>query len=122
MSAEDPPLPSVAPEEDVGPAISFAHANAAAMYGRDYRKAIGFEDSFKRLDAQDRLAAARRALSAQQLAVMDMAAGRGHALAEIVVRTGRSLGFIEALFLAAYERLAAHYETADLGPERLPGR
>ena len=120
MSAEDSSaLPAIASEEEAGPVISFADANAAAMYGRDYRKAIAFEDSFKRLDAQDRLASARRALSAQEVAVMDMAAGRGHALPEIVTRTGRTLVFIEGLFLSACAKLAAHYETADIGPDRL---
>jgi len=127
MSDEDPPAVP-APVEDPGPDIGFAEAEAAAMYGRDYRKTLAFEDSFKRLDAQDRLAAARRALSAQEVAVMDMAAGRGHALAEIVARTGRTMAFIEGLFLGACAKLVAHYQTvgdADNevgpGPLRLPG-
>lgn len=110
MPSPDPHLP--VPAEDLGPDIGFAQANAAAMYGRDYRKTLALDDSFKRLDAQDRLAAARRALSAQEVAVMDMAAGRGHALLEIVARTGRSLAFIEGLFLGACAKLAGHYERA----------
>jgi hypothetical protein len=120
MSPADLPLaPDADPApEDAGPAISFADANAAAMYGRDYRKTLALDDSFKRLDAQDRLAAARRALSAQEVAVMDMAAGRGHALPEIVARTGRTMDFIEGLFLGACAKLVAHYETADVAEDR----
>ncbi|MGR4865844.1 hypothetical protein [Caulobacter sp. LARHSG274] len=116
MPSSDPHLP--VPAEDPGPDVGFAQANAAVMYGRDYRKTLALDDSFKRLDAQDRLAAARRALSAQQVAVMDMAAGRGHALPEIVARTGRPLAFIEGLFLGACARLAEHYERADVAQDR----
>jgi hypothetical protein len=98
------------------------------MYGRDYRKALASDDGFQRLDAVERLAAARAALSVPELAVMDMAAGRGHALAEIVRLTGREVGFVEALFLGACAKLVAHYQAAGdaddevgPGPQRLPG-
>lgn len=114
--------------EDLGPDIGFAEAQAAALYGRDYRKALASDDGFQRLDAVERLAGARAALSAQEVAVMDMAAGRGHALAEIVRLTGRDTAFVEALVLAACAKLAAHYEAAGEaddevgpGPLRLPG-
>ena len=124
MTSENPPIPI----EDLGPDIGFAEAQAAALYGRDYRKALASDDGFQRLDAVERLAAARAALSPQEVAVMDMAAGRGHALTEIVGLTGREAGFVEALVLAARAKLAANYEAAGEaddevgpGPLRLPG-
>jgi hypothetical protein len=114
--------------EDSGPDIGLAEAEASALYGRDYRKALASDDGFQRLDAVERLAAARAALSVQEVAVMDMAAGRGHALAEIVRLTGRETAFVEALVLGACAKLAAHYEAAGEaddevgpGPLRLPG-
>jgi len=116
------------PREDLGPDIGFAEAQAAGLYGRDYRKALASDDGFQRLDAVERLAGARAALSVQEVAVMDMAAGRGHALAEIVRLTGREAAFVEALVLGACAKLVAHYQTvgdADdevgPGPLRLPG-
>lgn len=127
MSDEDPPSMPVR-VEDMGPDIGFAQAQASALYGRDYRKALASDDGFQRLDAVERLARARAALSAQEVAVMDMAAGRGHALDEIVRLTGREAAFVEALFLGACARLAAHYEAVGEaddevgpGPLRLPG-
>ncbi|TCS16511.1 hypothetical protein [Caulobacter sp. BK020] len=114
--------------EDLGPDIGFAEAQAAALYGRDYRKALASDDGFQRLDAVERLAGARAALSAQEAAVMDMAAGRGHALAEIVRLTGREAAFVEALVLGACAKLVTHYQAVGEaddevgpGPLRLPG-
>ena len=121
-----PLLPTLA--EDLGPDIGFAETQAAKLYGRDYRKVLASDDGFQRLDAVERLTVARAALSAQEAAVMDMAAGRGHALAEIVRLTGREAAFVEALFLGACAKLAAHYEAmgegddeVGPGPLRLPG-
>jgi hypothetical protein len=117
-----------APIEDLGPDIGLAEAEAAALYGRDYRKTLASDDGFQRLDAVERLAGARAALSAQEVAVMDMAAGRGHALVEIVRLTGREPAFVETLFLGACAKLVAHYEAVGEaddevgpGPPRLPG-
>jgi hypothetical protein len=122
----DPFLPALT--EDLGPYIGFAQAQAAELYGRDYRKVLASDDGFQRLDAVERLAGARAVLSVQEVAVMDMAAGRGHVLAEIVRLSGREAAFVEALFLDACAKLVAHYETmgdADdevgPGPLRLPG-
>ena len=122
----DPVLPILT--EDPGPDIGLAQAEASALYGRDYRKVLASDDGFQRLDAVERLAGARAVLSVQEVAVMDMAAGRGHLLAEIVRLTGREAGFVEALFLEACVKLVAHYEAvgdADdevgPGPLRLPG-
>ena len=116
------------PIEDAGPDIGLAEAEASALYGRAYRKALASDDGFQRLDAVERLAGARAVLSAQEVAVMDMAAGRGHLLAEIVRLTGREAGFVERLFLDACAKLVVHYQTvgdADdevgPGPLRLPG-
>lgn len=114
--------------EDLGPDIGFAEAQAAGLYGRDYRKVLASDDGFQRLDAVERLAGARAALSAQEAAVMDMAAGRGHALAEIVRLTGREAAFVEALVLGACAKLVTHYQAVGEaddevgpGPLRLPG-
>jgi hypothetical protein len=121
-----PPVPVRV--EDLGPDIGFAEAHAAALYGRDYRTTLASDNGFQRLDAVERLASARAVLSAQEVAVMDMAAGRGHALAEIVRLTGREPDFVEPLFLGACAKLAAHYEAVGEaddevgpGPLRLPG-
>jgi hypothetical protein len=114
--------------EDLGPDIGFAQTQAAELYGRDYRKALASDDGFQRLDAVERLAGARAALSVQEVAVMDMAAGRGHLLAEIVRLTGREAVFVETLFLEACAKLVTHYEAVGEaddevgpGPLRLPG-
>ena len=122
----DPVLPI--PIEDPGPDIGLAQAEASALYGRDYRKVLASDDGFQRLDAVERLAGARAALSVQEVAVMDMAAGRGHVLAEIVRLTGREAAFVESLFLDACAKLVAHYEAVGEaddevgpGPPRLPG-
>ena len=116
------------PIEDLGPDIGFAQAHAAELYGRDYRKVLASDDGFQRLDAVERLASARAVLSVQEVALMDMAAGRGHLLAEIVRLTGREPAFVEALFLEACAKLVAHYEAVGEaddevgpGPPRLPG-
>lgn len=129
MTNADPPSAFLlALVEDLGPDIGFAEAQASALYGRDFRRALVSDDGFQRLDAVERLAGARAALSAQEVAVMDMAAGRGHALAEIVRLTRREPAFVEALVLGACAKLVAHYEAvgdADdevgPGPLRLPG-
>ncbi|CAN5608603.1 hypothetical protein BH10PSE4_BH10PSE4_48820 [soil metagenome] len=99
-----------------------------ALYGRDYRKALASDDGFQRLDAVERLAGARASLSVQEVAVLDMVAGRGHVLAEIVRLTGRDTAFVEALILDACTKLVAHYQAAGdaddevgPGPMRLPG-
>lgn len=122
----DPFLPALT--EDLGPDIGLAQAEASALYGRDYRKVLASDDGFQRLDAVERLAGARAVLSVQEVAVMDMAAGRGHLLAEIVRLTGREAVFVEALFLEACAKLVAHYEAVGEaddevgpGPLRLPG-
>ena len=122
----DPVLPI--PIEDPGPDIGLAQAEASALYGRDYRKVLASDDGFQRLDAVERLAGARAVLSVQEVAVMDMAAGRGHVLAEIVRLTGREAAFVESLFLDACAKLVAHYEAVGEaddevgpGPPRLPG-
>ena len=124
MTFENLPIPV----EDPGPDIGLAEAEASALYGRDYRKMLASDDGFQRLDAVERLAGARAVLSVQQVAVMDMAAGRGHVLAEIVRLSGREAAFVETLFLEACAKLVAHYQSvgdADdevgPGPLRLPG-
>jgi len=126
LPSSDPHLPAAV--EDLGPDIGFAEAEAAALYGRDYRKALASDDGFQRLDAVERLTQARAALSAQEVAVMDMAAARGHALVEIVRLTGREAAFVEALFLGACAKLVTHYQAVgeaddEVGPgsPRLPG-
>ena len=123
MSNETPPSITVS-IEDPGPDIGFAEAEASALYGRDYRKTLASDDGFQRLDAAERLAGARAALSVQEVAVMDMAAGRGHALAEIVRLSGREAAFVEALFLDACAKLVTHYQAVgeaddEVGPGRL---
>ena len=125
MTEDSFPLAAV---DDPGPDIGLAEAEASALYGRDYRKALASDDGFQRLDAIERLAGARAALSAQEAAVMDMAAGRGHALAEIVRLTGREATFVETLFLGACGKLVTHYQVVGEaddevgpGPLRLPG-
>ena len=124
VTSENLPIPT----EDLGPDIGFAETQAAKLYGRDYRKVLASDDGFQRLDAVERLAGARAVLSVHEVAVMDMAAGRGHVLAEIVRLTGREAGFVETLFLDACAKLVAHYEAVGEaddevgpGPLRLPG-
>ena len=69
MTSETP----LTPVPDLGPDIAFTQAQASELYGRDYRKALASDDGFQRLDAVERLAGARAALSVQEVAVMDMA-------------------------------------------------
>lgn len=91
--------------------LSPAQAVALAAYGKAFK--VARSDSAwpeARTDASLSMQNARKVLSAQEAAVMDMVAGRGWDLIDVAVRAGRKMEELESMFARAAHKLAQHYE------------
>jgi hypothetical protein len=93
------------------PAISQRQAIAAQSYARQWRAVNESERSpLRRLHAQDDLRAARAVLTDQEVAILDLCAGRGRRIGEVAQAAGRPVAVMAELFLTASTKLADHYE------------
>lgn len=91
--------------------INQRQAVAAQAYARDWRAVNQSElGPMRRLEAQDSLRAARAVLTDQEVAILDLCAGRGRKIAEVAAAAGRPVQVMAELFLTASTKLADHYE------------
>jgi hypothetical protein len=91
--------------------ISGAALDAAETYARHVEKASTARNGLSSAVAMDRVKRARAALDRRQVAILDMVAVKGHSIARVAEMTGRPDGDLTALYLAACDALAGHYET-----------
>lgn len=92
--------------------ITFQQGEALRRYGRAYERAQGSGNAEKRMVAQDVLRAARRDLTSQEVAILDMVAGRGNSITGLVQKTGQPQGALMRLLTGAAVKLAEHFEKA----------
>lgn len=93
------------------PDLTAWQAAAARRYAKDFEKSK--RDHHCRIAARDELRLARANLSKLQVAVVDMIAGRGWSVEELVRLTGRKPDDVSRLFVSALTELARHYEAGD---------
>ncbi|HXQ17760.1 MAG TPA: hypothetical protein VN814_24340 [Caulobacteraceae bacterium] len=91
--------------------ISGAALDAAETYARHVEKASTARNGLSSAVAADRVKRARAALDRRQVAILDMVAVKGHTIARVAEMTGRPDGDLTALYVAACDALAGHYET-----------
>jgi hypothetical protein len=91
--------------------ISSAALDAAETYARHVEKASTARNGLSSVVAVDRVTRARASLDRRQLAILDMVAVKGHTIARVAEMTGKSDGDLTALYVAACDALASHYET-----------
>ena len=91
--------------------ISGAALDAAQTYARHVEKASTARDGLSRAVAIDRVKRARTALGRAQVAILDMVAVKGHTIARVAEMTGTPDENLAALYVAACDALADHYET-----------
>jgi DNA-directed RNA polymerase specialized sigma24 family protein len=92
-------------------AISGAALDAAETYARHVEKASTASNGLSSAVAIDRVRRARAALDRRQVAILDMVAVKGHTIARVAEMTGKPDGDLTALYVAACNALASHYET-----------
>ena len=90
--------------------ISGAALDAAETYARHVEKASTARNGLSSAVAVDRVKRARAALDRRQVAILDMVAVKGHTIARVAEMTGRPDGDLTALYIAACDALAGHYE------------
>jgi DNA-directed RNA polymerase specialized sigma24 family protein len=90
--------------------ISGAALDAAQTYARHVEKASTASNGLSGAVAIDRVRRARAALDRRQVAILDMVAVKGHSIARVAEMTGKSDGDLAALYVAACNALASHYE------------
>jgi len=88
-----------------------AALDAAQTYARHVEKASTARNGLSACVAIDRVERARAALDRRQVAILDMVAVKGHSIARVAEMTGEPDGDLTALYVAACEALASHYET-----------
>ena len=88
-----------------------AALDAAQTYARHVEKASTARNGLSGAVAVDRVKRARAALGRRQVAILDMVAVKGHSIARVAEMTGEADGDLTALYVAACEALASHYET-----------
>jgi DNA-directed RNA polymerase specialized sigma24 family protein len=91
--------------------ISGAALDAAETYARHVEKASTARNGLSGAVAADRVKRARAALDRRQLAILDMVAVKGHSIARVAEMTGKPGEDLTALYVAACDALASHYET-----------
>jgi hypothetical protein len=91
--------------------ISSAALDAAQTYARHVEKASTARDGLSGAVAVDRVTRARAILGRRQAAILDMVAVKGHTIAHVAEMTGEPDGDLTALYLAACNALASHYES-----------
>jgi hypothetical protein len=90
--------------------ISGAALDAAQTYARHVEKASTARNGLSGAVALDQVKRARAALDRQQVAILDMVAVKGHTIARVAEMTGQADGDLTALYVAACDALASHYE------------
>ena len=82
--------------------------SALKRYAADFERAR--RPSFKRIEAEQALRAARAALPETQFAVIDLIAGRGKSVADLATLSGRKPMDLHNLLSRGASNLARHYE------------
>jgi hypothetical protein len=90
--------------------ISGAALDAARTYARHVEKASTARNGLSGAVAADQVTRARAALGRRQIAILDMVAVKGHSIARVSEMTGTPDRDLTALFKAACDTLADHYE------------
>ncbi|HZZ35728.1 MAG TPA: hypothetical protein VFE03_08390 [Caulobacteraceae bacterium] len=91
--------------------ISGAALDAAETYARHVERASTARNGLSGAVAMDRVNRARAALDPRQAAILEMVAVKGHSIARVAEMTGKPDGDLTALYVAACDALASHYET-----------
>ena len=90
--------------------ISAAALDAADTYARHVEKASTASNGMSGAVAGDRVTRARAALDRRQVAILDRVAVKGHTIAHVAEMTGKPDQELTALYVAACDALASHYE------------
>jgi hypothetical protein len=90
--------------------LTLAQAEAARAYERVHEVSQREGRPERRLMAKDNFAAARRALTPQETAVIDLVVLRGHTVAAVATAAGRTHAHMEQLYLAGLNKLADCFE------------
>ena len=90
--------------------ISGAALDAAETYARHVETATTARNGLSSAVAIDRVRRARAALDRRQVAILDMVAVKGHTIARVAEMTGKPDVDLAALYVAACNALASHYE------------
>jgi len=90
--------------------ISEAALDAAKTYARHVEKASTARNGLSGAVAIDRVTRARAALNRRQVAILDMVAVKGHTIARVAEMTREPDDDLAALYIAACNALASHYE------------
>lgn len=88
-------------------------AEAIRRYGRDVERSQIAHRADSRLEAVQSLASARRALDPRQKAIAELVAVRGRSIPDLAKASGEPVDKLEALFRAACQTLADHYESRE---------
>jgi hypothetical protein len=91
--------------------ISGAALDAAETYARHVEKASTASSGLSGAVAIDRVTRARAVLDRQQVAILEMVAVKGHTIARVAEMTGEPEGALSAVYVAACDALASHYQT-----------
>ena len=90
--------------------VSAASLDAAETYARHVERASTARNGLSSAVAIDRVKRARAVLDRRQVAILDMVAVKGHTIARVAAMTGEPDEDLAALYVAACDTLASHYQ------------
>ena len=103
-------------ERTLGPTISYRQAEAVKAYGRLYETLSTSTSPEARIAAQQTFMKARSVLGVQEVAILDLVAGKGRSISDVAIAAGRPRPAMEELILSAGGKLADHFEAEPTEP------
>lgn len=94
--------------------FSLIQSEALRRFGKDAERSVTTTNAERLLDARQSLAKAKSALSARQVAIVELVVCKGRPLASLAEQSGASVEALDRLLHEAANDLADHYERSEV--------